>query len=162
MYAYFFIPFKGIVRVLPLFLRSNLNRDISLFLHSNWNSDISIEKLNVKGDILTYSFLDLFPVFELFIQTSQKYIAINHDIDKCLWGDLKYLDTDMRVIINRLWEISDPYIVQTLLNMETKIVSFIETKDCFPDVKGLPSYTIKYSNFYIYTLRVEYLSYLVG
>lgn len=162
MYSYFFKPLKGIVRVLPLFLRNNLNRDIFLFLHNNWNSDISKENLGVKGDIITSSFLDLFPVFELFIQTSKDYIAINHNIDQCLWGDLKDIDTDMRVIINRLREISDPYIVQTLLNMETTINSVMETKAWLPEVNGLPSYNFKYLDFYICNLRVEYLSYLVG
>lgn len=84
MYPYFSKPLKGIVRGLPLFLRSNLHRDISLYIHSNLNSDISREKPGVPPVILTSSLLDIFPVFEQFIQTSKNLIAIDYNINICL------------------------------------------------------------------------------
>lgn len=161
MYSYFFKPLNGIVRVLPLFLRSNLNRDISLFLHNNWNSDISIEKSDVKVVILTSGLLDLFPVFELFIQTSKNLTAIENNINLSLWGDMRDLDADMRVIINRLREMSDPHIKQTLLDMQAQINMFKAGRDSLPYVNGLPSYSFKFLDFYICTIRVEYLGYLV-
>ena len=68
----------------------------------------------------------------------------------------------MPVIINRLREISDPYVVQTLLNMQTKIDLFMETKACLPEVNGLPSQNLNYLDLYMCTLRVEQLNYLVG
>ncbi|RYE15235.1 MAG: hypothetical protein EOP34_04030 [Rickettsiales bacterium] len=58
-----------------------INRDIFLSLHSYLSSDISREKLGIRGEILTSSLLDLFPVFELFINASKNYTAMAREID---------------------------------------------------------------------------------
>ncbi len=67
----------------------------------------------------------------------------------------------MRVIINKLGQSSDPYIVQTLLNMQGNIDHFMETLARLPDVNGLASYNLKYLDLYTCNLRIYYLNFLV-
>ena len=67
----------------------------------------------------------------------------------------------MRVIINRLRRISDPYIMQTFFNMDTAMEYSSRVQSSLPSVNGLASYSFKIMDFNTCALRVHYLGYLI-
>lgn len=112
------------------------------------------------GDAQSFWSLDLFPVFELFIQASQNYAAICYNIEICLWKDLHRIDPDMCAILGRLRGISDPYVRQTLIERDTAVDRSMRLMHYLPDVNGQVSYNCKKVDLNLWGLRIQYLSYL--
>jgi hypothetical protein len=133
---------------------------LSLSLHRNAYRDISIKISDVNGVILTSGLLEIFPVFEVLINASRDYIQITKDIELGIWKDLRHIDSDMRIIIDRLRETGDPIVLQALNDMSRMMHDLINSKDSLPRVNGNESYLYKYVDSYISGEKLKSLSHL--
>lgn len=66
----------------------------------------------------------------------------------------------MRGIIDSLRRNPETYVQQILFKMDTEIDEALKFKSTLPSVNGLASYSLKTMDFYICSLRVNYLGYL--
>lgn len=65
---------------------------------------------------------------------------------------MRLIDPDMRVILDGLRDIADPYVRQALFTMDTAIDSALRVENALPTVNGNASYSYKTMDFFLYLL----------